>query len=39
MASRIDDPNLDVEPDDVLVLRNAAPKGAPGMADAGYLSL
>jgi hypothetical protein len=39
MASRIDDPNLDVEPDDVLVLRNAGPKGAPGMADAGYLSL
>ena len=39
MASRIDNPNLDVEPDDVLVLRNAGPKGAPGMADAGYLSL
>lgn len=39
MANRIDDPDLDVGPDDVLVLRNAGPKGAPGMPEAGYLPI
>ena len=39
MAERIDDPDLDVGPDDVLVLRNAGPKGAPGMPEAGYLPI
>jgi len=39
MAARIDDPALDVGPDDVLVLRNAGPKGAPGMPEAGYLPI
>jgi dihydroxy-acid dehydratase len=39
MASRIDTPDLDVRPDDVLVLRNAGPKGAPGMPEAGYLPI
>ncbi len=39
MTKRIDDPNLDVEPDDILVLRNAGPKGAPGMPEAGYLPI
>ncbi|TGD96328.1 IlvD/Edd family dehydratase [Methylobacterium nonmethylotrophicum] len=39
MAARIDDPDLDVGPDDVLVLRNAGPKGAPGMPEAGYLPI
>jgi dihydroxy-acid dehydratase len=29
MAARIDDPDLDVTADDVLVLRNTGPKGAP----------
>ncbi|HZW53716.1 MAG TPA: dihydroxy-acid dehydratase, partial [Candidatus Elarobacter sp.] len=38
MAARIDDPALDVEPDDVLVLRNAGPLGA-GMPEAGYLPI
>jgi dihydroxy-acid dehydratase len=28
-----------VTPDDVLVLRNAGPKGAPGMPEAGYLPI
>ena len=37
MAARIDDPDLDVNADDVLVLRQAGPKGAPGMPEAGYL--
>jgi dihydroxy-acid dehydratase len=39
MANRIDDPTLDVGPEDVLVLRNAGPKGAPGMPEAGYLPI
>ncbi|UFZ06963.1 dihydroxy-acid dehydratase [Bradyrhizobium ontarionense] len=39
MTLRIDDPDLDVSADDVLVLRNAGPKGAPGMPEAGYLPI
>jgi len=39
LARRIDDANLDVEADDVLVLRNAGPKGAPGMPEAGYIPI
>ena len=39
MTDRIDDPKLDVNPGDVLVLRNAGPKGAPGMPEAGYLPI
>src|SRR6201993_3157716 len=39
MTLRVDDPDLDVKGDDVLVLRNAGPKGAPGMPEAGYLPI
>jgi dihydroxy-acid dehydratase len=39
MANRIDDPDLDVSADDVLVLQNAGPKGAPGMPESGYLPI
>ncbi len=39
MTLRVDDPALDVGADDVLVLRNAGPKGAPGMPEAGYLPI
>ncbi|MFH5926086.1 IlvD/Edd family dehydratase [Roseomonas xinghualingensis] len=39
MTNRIDDPDLDVTADDVLVLQNAGPKGAPGMPEAGYLPI
>jgi dihydroxy-acid dehydratase len=39
MTRRVDDPALDVTADDVLVLRNAGPKGAPGMPEAGYLPI
>ena len=39
LTSRIDHPELEVEADDVLVLRNAGPKGAPGMPEAGYLPI
>jgi dihydroxy-acid dehydratase len=37
LAARIDDPDLEVEPDDVLVLQNAGPKSGTGMPEAGYL--
>jgi dihydroxy-acid dehydratase len=33
MAARLDDPALDVSADSVLVLRNAGPRGAPGMPE------
>ena len=39
MTRRVDDPDLDVSADDVLVLRNAGPKWAPGMPEAGYLPI
>ena len=39
LATRIDSPDLDVNADDVLVLRNAGPIGAPGMPEAGYLPI
>jgi dihydroxy-acid dehydratase len=38
LANRIDDPELDVEPTDVLVLKNAGPVAA-GMPEAGYLPI
>lgn len=39
LAARIDAPDLDVAVDDVLVLRNIGPKGAPGMPEAGYIPI
>jgi dihydroxy-acid dehydratase len=39
LTNRIDDLNLDVAAEDILVLRNAGPKGAPGMPEAGYLPI
>jgi len=39
LAARIDADDLDVKPDDVLVLKNIGPKGAPGMPEAGYLPI
>jgi dihydroxy-acid dehydratase len=38
LAARIDDPDLDVAPNDVLVLQNAGPHAA-GMPEAGYLPI
>jgi len=35
LAARIDDPALDVNADDILVLKRIGPKGAPGMPEAG----
>jgi dihydroxy-acid dehydratase len=39
LANRIDDDALDVQADDVLVLRNIGPCGAPGMPEAGYIPI
>lgn len=39
MAERIDDLSLDVHADDVLVLKQAGPVGAPGMPEAGYIPI
>jgi dihydroxy-acid dehydratase len=39
LEKRIDDPNLDVRPDDVLVLLNVGPVGAPGMPEWGSIAM
>jgi dihydroxy-acid dehydratase len=39
MEQRVNDPSLDVEDGDVLVLQNAGPVGAPGMPEAGLLPI
>jgi dihydroxy-acid dehydratase len=39
LGSRIDAPGLEVDANDVLVLRGAGPIGAPGMPEAGYIPI
>ena len=39
MEAKIDDPDLEVDADSVLVLRNAGPKGGPGMPEWGQLPI
>lgn len=39
LAARLDSPDLDVTPDDVLVLQNAGPTSPSGMPEAGYLPI
>ena len=39
LAARIDDPNLDVEAKDILVLQNAGPHSPSAMPEAGYLPI
>jgi len=39
LSARIDDPDLDVTPEDFLVLQNAGPLSASGMPEAGYLPI
>jgi dihydroxy-acid dehydratase len=39
MAARVNDRDLDVEPNDVLVLQNAGPIGGPGMPEAGMIPI
>ncbi len=39
LHQRIDSPDLDVQPGDALILKQAGPLGAPGMPEAGYLPI
>jgi L-arabonate dehydrase len=39
LADRVEDPDLDVDADSVMVLRNAGPVGAPGMPEWGHLPI
>ena len=39
LHATIDDPSLDIRPDDVLVLQNGGPVGAPGMPETGHLPM
>ena len=39
LEARIDSPNLDVRPDNVLVLQNIGPVGAPGMPEWGSIAM
>jgi dihydroxy-acid dehydratase len=39
LAARVDDPALEVEPSDVLVLQNAGPSSDAAMPEAGYLPI
>jgi dihydroxy-acid dehydratase len=37
--ARIDDPELDIDADSIMVLKNVGPKGFPGMAEVGNMAL
>ena len=39
LAARVDDPGLDVKPEDFMVLQNAGPKSGYAMPEAGYLPI
>ena len=39
MVEHIDDEDLDIVPEDIIVMRNAGPIGAPGMPEAGYIPI
>jgi dihydroxy-acid dehydratase len=39
LLARLDDPNLQADENSVLVLKNAGPKGAPGMPEWGHLPI
>ncbi|MGI5835654.1 MAG: IlvD/Edd family dehydratase [Chloroflexota bacterium] len=39
MMAGVNDPNLDVTPDDILVMQNGGPVGGPGMPEAGYIPI
>jgi dihydroxy-acid dehydratase len=39
MAARVDDPELDIKPDDFMVLQNSGPKSGYAMPEAGYLPI
>jgi dihydroxy-acid dehydratase len=37
LADRLDDPDLDVTPDSIIVLKGAGPLGGPGMPEWGHI--
>lgn len=39
LRNRIDDPDLDVDADSILVLKNSGPRGYPGMPEVGSMAL
>jgi dihydroxy-acid dehydratase len=39
LSARVDDPALDIRPDDFMVLQNAGPTSGSGMPEAGYLPI
>ena len=39
LAKRVDDPDLDIQAEDIMVLQNAGPKSSSGMPEAGYLPI
>jgi len=39
LADRLDAPDLDVNPNDILVLKGIGPVGGPGMPEAGYIPI
>jgi dihydroxy-acid dehydratase len=39
LAQRVDDPDLDIQPNDFMVLQNAGPTSPSGMPEAGYLPI
>ncbi len=39
MTRRVDDEALDIAPEDIMVLKQIGPKGAPGMPEAGYMPI
>ena len=39
LAKRVDDPDLDIQAEDIMVLQNAGPQSSSGMPEAGYLPI
>ncbi len=39
LTNRVDDENLDIGPQDIMVLKHIGPIGAPGMPEAGYMPI
>ena len=39
LTKRINDDKLNIKPDDILILKNSGPKGAPGMPEWGFLPI
>jgi dihydroxy-acid dehydratase len=39
LSARVDDPDLDIQPDDIMVLQNAGPTSSSAMPESGYLPI